>query len=360
MHRSLSIAALVGTWIVGSSTALAAISQATVVPPGGFVQTGVFSANGGMGSAGEDMSLFASLQDFEEHAFAGNASASANSSYSVSPTTGSVSATCGFGFFRALADNSTVSTAFFPAAQANGGWKETFTVNNAALTGQQGFLTFQVRAQGQEQATGVSGSAYLFLVAYKNNIVLSTNPFFSAGNSDLISTSNQYGRWGIATFGNPNTDSRTVDGVVTFSVPITFGQSFTLGVYALAGAGLRSSGGFGTPCTGRADFSGSGVTWNGITGILTAGGVPVSGSTIVTGSGIDWTNPVTPCAADLSGGANVPDGGVDISDLLYFLVQFEAGSTAADLADGTGVGFPDGGVDINDLLYFLIHFEAGC
>ena len=68
------------------------------------------------------------------------------------------------------------------------------------------------------------------------------------------------------------------------------------------------------------------------------------------------------CPADLANasGVGAPDGGVDINDLLYFLVQFEAGTAAADLDNGSGTGTPDGGVDINDLLYFLVHFEAGC
>jgi hypothetical protein len=32
----------------------------------------------------------------------------------------------------------------------------------------------------------------------------------------------------------------------------------------------------------------------------------------------------------------------------------------ADLDNGSGTGTPDGGVDINDLLYFLVRFEGGC
>jgi hypothetical protein len=68
------------------------------------------------------------------------------------------------------------------------------------------------------------------------------------------------------------------------------------------------------------------------------------------------------CPADLDNGSGTgtPDGGVDINDLLYFLLVFEAGTTAADLDNGSGTGTPDGGVDINDLLYFLVRFEAGC
>ncbi len=68
------------------------------------------------------------------------------------------------------------------------------------------------------------------------------------------------------------------------------------------------------------------------------------------------------CPADLDDGSGTgtPDAGVDINDLLYFLVQFEAGSEDADLDNGSGTGTPDGGVDINDLLYFLLRFEGGC
>jgi hypothetical protein len=70
----------------------------------------------------------------------------------------------------------------------------------------------------------------------------------------------------------------------------------------------------------------------------------------------------TDCPADVDDGSgtNTPDQGVDIDDLLYFLVQFEGGFAPADLDNGTGVGIPDGGVDINDLLFFLAHFELGC
>jgi len=70
------------------------------------------------------------------------------------------------------------------------------------------------------------------------------------------------------------------------------------------------------------------------------------------------------CPADVDDDGNFPganaDGGVDINDLLFFLAAFEAGSSAADLDDGTNSGVPDNGVDISDLLFFLSHFEAGC
>ncbi len=296
------------------------ISQSTVTPPGGFVQAGAFRTPGGVTFAGDDMQAAGTPEDFSEYLFAGNRGAGASAEYHGAITDNSVTATSALGLFRATASNSTFSTEPFPSAQANGGWKELFTVNNAALTGQQGFLTFQVRARGTESASGISGSALLSLAAYKNNARLSTNPYFSAGNSDIVATSDQYGRWGIATFGNPNFDSRVVDGVVTFSVPITFGEPFTLGIYAFASAGLRSSGGFGTPCTGQLNFSnvGQGIMWNGITGILDSAGSATTGSMIVSGSGIDWIDPYTPPAcgtADFNGDG---DTGTDADIEAFF------------------------------------------
>lgn len=72
------------------------------------------------------------------------------------------------------------------------------------------------------------------------------------------------------------------------------------------------------------------------------------------------TTPTCPADLDNGTGTGTPDGGVDVNDLLFFLVNFEAGSAAADLDNGSGTGTHDGGVDVNDLLFFLIHFEAGC
>jgi V8-like Glu-specific endopeptidase len=70
----------------------------------------------------------------------------------------------------------------------------------------------------------------------------------------------------------------------------------------------------------------------------------------------------TNCTADRDNGSGtgVADGGVDVSDLLYFLDRFGAGAVAADLDNGSQAGAPDGAVDVNDLVYFLVRFEAGC
>ncbi len=72
---------------------------------------------------------------------------------------------------------------------------------------------------------------------------------------------------------------------------------------------------------------------------------------------------VIPCCLadrDDGTGSGVPDGGVTIDDLLYYLFIFEEGRSDADVDDGTGSGTPDSGVTIDDLLYYLVRFESGC
>ncbi len=68
------------------------------------------------------------------------------------------------------------------------------------------------------------------------------------------------------------------------------------------------------------------------------------------------------CVADFDDGTGTgtQDGGVDIADLLYYLLLFDTGNIVADIDDGSGTNTPDQGVDISDLLYFLFRFELGC
>lgn len=74
----------------------------------------------------------------------------------------------------------------------------------------------------------------------------------------------------------------------------------------------------------------------------------------------------TRCPADLDFDGDpatgwTPDGAVTISDLLSFLVGFEAGDLAVDLDDDALEPVnPDGAVTIEDLIFFLARFENGC
>ncbi len=68
------------------------------------------------------------------------------------------------------------------------------------------------------------------------------------------------------------------------------------------------------------------------------------------------------CPGDLTGFQidGVPDGGVTIDDLVFFLEQFAAGDSRADVDDGTWRGVQDGGVTIDDLIFYLDRFRLGC
>jgi spore coat protein A len=69
---------------------------------------------------------------------------------------------------------------------------------------------------------------------------------------------------------------------------------------------------------------------------------------------------VCPADYDDGSGLGVPDGGITIDDLLYYLDVYSQGAIAADLDDGSGTGTPDGGVTIDDLLYYLVRYAGGC
>jgi hypothetical protein len=73
---------------------------------------------------------------------------------------------------------------------------------------------------------------------------------------------------------------------VTFSIPFTFGQSFRLGLYARALAGVRPS-----TATGGASYSQVHglVRWLGISNVIDRAGLPVTGFAVASAGGLSWT-----------------------------------------------------------------------
>lgn len=147
-------------------------------------------------------------------------------------------------------------------------------------------------------------------------------------------------------------------GVATIvELPATFGESVASATYGV-GPLTRAT------LAGAADLAYRVVTPN-----ANATGSERLSFQVTTASGVSNTSYVTlvytglpPCVADVDDGAGsgVPDGGVTIDDLLYYLGLFESGDSRADVDDGAGGGVPDGGVTIDDLLYYLVRFEGGC
>jgi hypothetical protein len=68
------------------------------------------------------------------------------------------------------------------------------------------------------------------------------------------------------------------------------------------------------------------------------------------------------CVADIDNGTGlgIPDGGVGIEDLLFYLHLYDTGDLRADVDNGSGTGVHDGGVGIEDLLYYLSRYDQGC
>jgi len=262
-----------------------------------------------------------------EQSFVGDSSGDVTAGYSGSNITNSSHAVAGLGFIQLSATNTAPDAAFFPTGIAHGGWSETFVISSRALTGQSGFMQFTLDVHGTLFAQGLTGSSAFTVTGYKDALPLQVNPLFDPGDSDVLQGDAQYGNWAIATYGNPPTDSKTVNDTITFAVPFNFGTPFKLGIYANARAGMRSSGGAGGSSSAQTHFE-EGLAWGGITAIY-LGMTPITQYTIESGSGINWEQPSGPAdPADLDG-----NGVVNSADLAILLGAW--GTSAGDI-DGNG------------------------
>lgn len=175
---------------------------------------------------------------------------------------------------------------------------------------------------------------------------------------------------------------------VTFAVPVTPGQSATVSGFGVVFTDVdlpRTSGiicfdaqgsvifqGYAEPANNGLSFVG--VKFNAcekIARVRVIAGNAALGAGITDNAERDvaavddfiYAEPQGPgCVADIDDGTGtgLPDGGVTIDDLLYYLELYASGGGCADIDDGSGSGIPDYGVTIDDLLFFLDHFAAGC
>jgi hypothetical protein len=360
MTRNIRGSIAAGVIVSFSAVAMAEHSQATIPSPGGFIQAGAYEASGGGVLPGQDMAVSMGVgQDFAEQAFSGLSSATASAGFSNPPISCAVDGHVEMGRARIAASNTHMASSQFVAAVANGGWKETLTINHAGHSGQPAYLVFQIRTRGTIDCAGATGLAYLTTTGYVNNFELGLNAYFDPGDSDPAGSDRQRAVWGVGTFGESIT--RSVDSVVTMSAPITIGQSFTLGVYAVAHAGQRSSGASNAVSTSSLDFSGPGVTWNGIVAVY-AGGAPVTGYTISSATSTDWTVPIDICPG-VRGDANC-DRSVDFFDIDPFLqALFDLPAYQAAYCGGSVCAADascDGAVDFFDIDPFLACLFGGC
>jgi len=211
------------------------------------------------------------------------------------PYSGSSGASASFAALHLLATEQGATTVHFPTAAAQAGWNDLLTISAPGMSGS-GVFTFQVGVHGTLAATE-GGRPGFIITPYANHGVLAQDALFTAANPHPIigsgsSAGYQTRQWWLPADGQ--SVSMTVDETVTFSVPFTFGQTFSLGLYAIAVAGNGSTGGPTTVVsTASSDFSHT-VDWMGISALY-AGGTPVTGPfTVLSASGTDWTVSAVP------------------------------------------------------------------
>ena len=218
--------------------------------------------------------------------FSGFNSATATTNYSFtgygSTSSGSSSGTASLGTITMSASNNAQNGLAFPMSAVNGGWKDSFTANAQGMTGMQGYAVVAVNVSASMEAHGFAGAAKVALTAYKNNVQLtkavSGGHFIDGSQSDLIVTDNQLAVWSVASYGYGENDaSRYVSDQVLFAIPVTFGQSFSFGVYDVTFAGMRSASSVPGNSTSQVNDT---VTWGGVFGFFDNDGNKISGASL--------------------------------------------------------------------------------
>ncbi|MFO0836085.1 MAG: GC-type dockerin domain-anchored protein [Phycisphaerales bacterium] len=328
--------------------ALAGDSHGTAPTPGGMAQSAAFPSTCGCGfNPGDDISTQQSGADgdFDQSTFVGGISSVASSYqgtyYDLS---GDCAAT--LGAIRGHAYRASLNSANFAGGYANGGWNDRLTVSHPSYAGQAGYVVFHVRVRASFHAAGFSGSSQISTCIWKNDAAVGLNAYFDPADADSVG-STQNLKWKLATYAGNASEDRSIDSVVTFSVPITIGTQFKLGVFASAAGGQRSKSSVGGGSYSSLDFSSGGVTWDGVGGVYVNNQL-ITDYTISAQSGVDWTLPFSDCNADFN-----QDGFVNGDDFDAFATLFEAGDLGADFNH-------DGFVNGDDYDAFASGFESGC
>ena len=264
----------------------AAFSIGDVTSPGGFITSYAGIGGGFTPGTGLDQSGVYSSLATDETLFTAAVPGFAAIGYSDAIATNSANGYASFGALGFSASNNGANS-HFSQGQVNGGWTDSLTITSPGLNGQAGVWLAPVDVSGFMQVAGFAGSASFVVQAFIDGQGLkkSDAPGFDQGGSDPLATDFQLARWGVSSFGSHA--SRTVTGdTVTFAIPIVFGQSFDLGIYALATAGMRSSSGVPGNSTASTDFLNT-LLWGG-GGTVLHGGSPVGAFSIGSASGTDW------------------------------------------------------------------------
>ncbi len=302
--------------LFASSGAAAQFSQGLAPNPGGYIQA-AGTANDGSGAAlpGQDLANAITSDPsnvFDGQFFTGIGNASATATFNN--TDGVSTFASGSVVNGQIGLTATITRPNFirAAGTISGGFNDSLTVSPSDTTflGQQAFLLIDVIVSGTVEAAGGSGFAEAEVMMYKNGGTINDNALFDPGSlvNDLSGSSFQIATWQARTFDSGDTDSLTlVDEVATFSIPVTLGETFNVGMYARVDAGWRSTFNSTAFSTASAVF-GNTFTWGGVSGAVLADGTPVDVS-LSSASGIDFNGVVpAPGAAALLGLAGLAAG----------------------------------------------------
>lgn len=337
------VAAVLGCGVLALGAA-AGVSQATLVAPGGYIQAGAATASAGTFAwPGVDLSpaFIAPSSQYKEFVFAGD-SLTHRTVQSLAPGV----AASGVGT-SALGYTELNTAASFPSATVgagsaiDGGWSETFTITNAAHAGENGVVRFAVSIRAFLTAQGANARAALRVAAYRSGVPLAQQPGFSAGESDPLVTSQQYGNWELITDQPLADEFRIVRDEIVLAVPFTFGTPFTLGLSSLASSSTRTT--LVVAGTSTAKVDDTRVTWGGFLGV-TINGQAVTGNTLTSSTGKNFGPSIIPpsaCAGDFNF-----DGVVDDEDFQIFA----AGYNVLDCDDPTMTPGCPGDMDGNNIV----------
>ncbi len=318
--------------IPGQSTTPAGAGFASACSGNGF--SGISSVgnamnNGVSTSFGSPPTQQALTCAFETSTVGGIASTpllSTVSSFNGHAYSNSAKATAGVGVIKLQSTNTGSSATNFSGAGAQGGWNDSLTVTGGPA-GTQALLVVPIHVIGQMTSFGQGANGLVEVGIYRNNAVL--QPYGATINADsynlfkslnsafnpvlnqtsvaegtvLFGWDYQMKPFGAVDYGASTltTNSLTIDQVVRFVVPFTWGQAFTLGIYAATSSGETASGGAVVSNTATAAFQDT-IYWDSGAYVLPANGVgsPITNFVITASSGADYSAAFVPEPATLA------------------------------------------------------------
>jgi hypothetical protein len=216
---------------IGTSSATQSCSTVTSDTAGGTATTGTHSAGSVQG-----------------HAYANNSNATAS-----------------VGTIHLYAENQGSTATALSGSQAMAGWNDTITI--AGGTGQ-GIWTFGLAIDGMLASSGRGADTQFGIGIFKNHNAV--QPYGAAINAAAFSLYQSLNAAGTAGDLDANTDreliqaretdygmpkSLTVNQMVYFAIPFTYGTAFSLGIFAQVAAGESSSGPYYGENVAIADFA---------------------------------------------------------------------------------------------------------